>query len=288
MRGTLQNGTFRFVAARLTEAAREAARKHGLHDHAAAVLGEALVATAIMSTPLKTEDEKYSLSVNGQGALRSLHADIDYEGDLRAYLVLADQPDVLERTADELMAPPGFVRVSRSTPGDVKYQAVTEMRLGSIGLDLAFHASMSDQIETELQVYIAGSGDQRVVGGLLIQAMPGASIEDFVPIREALHNRKVPRPTAELIERPERLVQQLLGPFAPQLLEISQVQLRCTCSRERVQEIFDQLDPAQLADLTVPDGSAFADCQWCGTSYHFSADEMNALLLRIDDDALSH
>jgi molecular chaperone Hsp33 len=286
VRGTLKGGAHRFVAVRATESARAAALQHGLADSAAAVLAEAFVATALLGTPLKRADEKYSLALRGDGALRSLHTDINHMGDIRGYLRIEGGGAAL--TADDLMSPPGSVWVTRSLPGQVVYQAVTEMRLGSIASDLALHTSTSDQIETEIRIYNEGRGADAVVGGLLVQVLPGADIEDMVGIREALLHGEHASPDRDLIERPERLAQMLLAPFSPQILEVSQLQLRCTCTRERVETIFRQLEVAHLKELILPDGSAFADCHWCGTSYRFSSDEMNGFLLRVDDKASSH
>jgi molecular chaperone Hsp33 len=289
VRGTLCGGTLRFVTARVTQVARKLASQHGLAPGPARVLGEAIAATAMLAAPIKAEDEKYSLALHGEGALASVHVDINFGGDVRGYLRLRDDAAAAQ-SPDALMSSPGQVRITRARPGKVLYQAITAMRLGSIATDLAFHASMSDQIESELCIFDGGGhdADTMMIAGLLVQALPGAGVEDFVPLRERLHGRTAIRPTAEDLDRPARLADVLLGPFNPQILEVAPVQMRCNCSRERVEAIFEQLEPAQLHDLLMPDGSAFADCQWCGTKYVFSPEEMNQYLLRVDPNARSH
>jgi molecular chaperone Hsp33 len=274
VRGVLAQGDFRFAAVRLTESVRECARLHALSGAAAQVLGEALLSTALVASPIKT-DEKYSLSIQSQARLRSLQTDVSHKGDLRGYIRLADARDGAQSAA-HLMAPPGVMMMTRSLPGRVTYQAITELRLGAIGADLALHLSTSDQIETEIRIYQSGEPLPESAGGLLVQAMPGADLDLFIGIRAALGAESALPPTA-LVENPADLVTTLLRDFSPRVLEISPIQLQCSCSRDRVETIFRQLPAPALLELTLPDGSAYALCHWCNARYLFSAEEMTAL-----------
>ena len=56
VRGSLAGGTLRFVTARVTQVARELSTRHLLAPGPARVLGEAVAATALLSTPLKAGD----------------------------------------------------------------------------------------------------------------------------------------------------------------------------------------------------------------------------------------
>jgi molecular chaperone Hsp33 len=274
VRGLLGGGAFRLTAARLTHSVREAARMHQLPPAPARVLGEALISTAIVALPMKTH-EKYSLSVHGDAKMRSLQTDFSHEGALRGYIRLREGHDPGLVDEHDLMAPPGVLVITRSLPGRVTYQAITELRLGAISADLALHLSTSDQIETEIRVYLAGTGTVEAAGGLLVQAMPGADLDAFVEIRRALGALES-CPPADLVERPEDLVSSILGAFEPRILEETPVRLQCSCSRERVENIFRQLPSPALLELTAADGSAFAECHWCNGYYYFSAEEMAA------------
>ncbi len=273
VKGVLDDGAFRFVAGRLSESVGRACLMHGLKGPSAQVLSEALVSTAILASPIKTE-EKYALSVYGKGLMRSLNTDIDHRGNLRGYIRTAPEAEWPEGvTPSDFLAPPGVMQITRSLPDQVVYQGITEFRLGAIGADIALHVSTSDQVETEVRIILdAGPGR---AAGIVIQALPGTDLDLFVPVRERLDEFERSGWPVELIDDPVKLVETVLGPFKPYVLESVPVQYKCNCSRERVENIFRQMSADDLVTLLEPDGSAVASCHWCNAEYLFTPQEMD-------------
>jgi len=275
VKGVLDDGAFRFVAGRLSDSVGRACLVHGLKGPSAQVLSEALVSTAILASPIKTE-EKYALSVYGKGLMRSLNTDIDHRGNLRGYIRTAPEAEWPEGvTASDFLAPPGVMQITRSLPDRVVYQGITEFRLGAIGADIALHVSTSDQVETEVRVVLGGGPDRIRAAGLVIQALPGTNLDLFVPIRARLDEFERNGWPVDLLDNPEKLVETVLGPYKPHVLECVPVQYKCNCSRERVENIFRQMNPDDLVTLLEADGSAVASCHWCNAEYLFTPEEMN-------------
>ncbi len=274
VKGVLDDGAFRFVAGRLTDSVRRACTVHGLSGPRARLLSDALVSTAILASPIKRQ-EKYSLSVHGKGLMKSLNADIDFHGNMRGYIRTAPEIDwPADVTMADFLAPPGVMQITRSLPDRILYQGITEFRLGDIGADIALHVSTSDQVETEVRTMVMAGREGPIAGGLAIQALPGTSLDLFIPMRAKLDAFEREGWPPALIEAPERFVEEILGDFNPYILEISPVQYRCNCSRERVESIFQQMNAEDIASLLEPDGSAVASCHWCNAEYYFAPEEM--------------
>ena len=108
-----------------------------------------------------------------------------------------------------------------------------------------------------------------------MQALPGTSLDLFVPLREKLDQYEKQGWPADLVDNPEKLVETVLAEFRPTVLDIAPVRFQCNCSRERVSNIFRQLAHDDLVSLLEPDGSAVAHCHWCNGEYAFSPEEMS-------------
>ena len=81
-----------------------------------------------------------------------------------------------------------------------------------------------------------------------------------------------------------QVLERLLEGMAPELLERTPVSYKCYCDRDRVSQAVISLGKAELRDMIDKEGSADLTCQFCDKVYHFSREELEALLAEATDD----
>ena len=80
------------------------------------------------------------------------------------------------------------------------------------------------------------------------------------------------------------MLERLLAGMEPELLERTPVAYKCYCSRDRVSQAIISLGKADLRDMIDKEGHADLTCQFCDKVYHFSREELEALLAEATDD----
>lgn len=270
VRGLLRAIDARFVVGRFTESTREAVLRHGLSGPRARLLGEALAGCALMGSILKP-GEKLSLQVRADGALRSLIADFDDEANVRG-AISADEG----ASYGQLAGSPGTLVVSRSTRRGVSQQGVSPLALGDLPADMALYCSVSEQIESYLDV-VFGEDDFPEVGGLLLQALPDADLEVFDRLRRQFEEGQI-KPDVELARSPAGYLMHMLREYDPQMLLEKPLQYHCSCTEGRVKAVLRSLGNEELQDMVQKDHGAEVTCQWCGQRYNISEEELIALM----------
>jgi len=261
---------------------------HNLPPMATAALGRALLGASMMGDMLKEQNGSLTLQIKGGGPLGTVLAVSDCEGNVRGY-VQNPNVDIKEKA-------PGKLDVAYAVGGElpesgtltvIKDIGLKEPYVGSIGLfsgeiadDLAMYFVESEQIPTACALGVLVGTDQSVAsaGGYLIQLLPGAS-EDIIDKIEA-GVRRVGSVSAALEGGldGEGLLRAVLSDFELEILEKHPVEYRCYCSRERVTRALISMGREELASLIEDQGSAELTCQFCDEVYHYTQEELEALL----------
>jgi molecular chaperone Hsp33 len=76
----------------------------------------------------------------------------------------------------------------------------------------------------------------------------------------------------------EELVSVVMAGLEPKTLEVSPVEYRCYCSRERVLGAIASIGREELEKLSESDEQMEVSCQFCDQIYRFSQDEIKSLL----------
>ena len=117
----------------------------------------------------------------------------------------------------------------------------------------------------------------RRAGGFMLQLMPDASDETAAALEDIV--LALPPITAMLDENetPEEILEDILGHFGYEELEKKPVRFRCDCSREKIALALAGLSKYDLLDLMVAQKEVEVRCDYCGTTYSFSRDELKEL-----------
>lgn len=240
-----------------------------------ALLGEALVASALLSAHTKVEG-RLSLQASSNGALRTLFAECTAAGTLRGIARLTDAsepPGDLAALGDGAL-----LAVTIENPGlgggePVRYQGLVPLESPTLSGALEDYFDRSEQLPTRL--ILAADGDH--AAGLLLQVLPGAASDDDGWNRISMlagtlgHDELLGQPADILLTR-------LFHQETVQDLGAKSLEFGCSCSRGRVEDMLRALGRDE-AEAAAESGQAEIICEFCGTHYRLSKDEIEHLFM---------
>ena len=160
------------------------------------------------------------------------------------------------------------------------YVGTIELLSGEIADDIAAYFLESEQIPTACALGVLLDTDQSVLcaGGYLIQLLPGADESVIRTIEQGV--ARVGAVTEALRDgmTAKGLLMQVLSDFDMEVLEESPVEYRCYCSRDRVTRALISMGRKDLEELIADQGKAELTCQFCDKVYHYSKEDLEAIL----------
>ncbi len=251
---------------------------------ATAALGRALMAASLMGDALKGDNSSLTLQIKGGGPLGTVLAVSDSSGNVRGYV---QNPHV------ELMEiEPGKLDVGRAvgetgTLTVIKDLGMKEPYVGSIGMftgeiadDIAMYFVESEQIPTACALGVLLDTDQSVTsaGGYIIQLLPGADLEMIEKIEAGVRRVGAVSKALQGGLDAEGLLRAVLSDFELEILDRHNVEYRCYCTRQRVERALISMGREELSAMLAEQGEADLTCQFCDNIYHFSKEQLEALL----------
>ena len=261
-------------------------RRHGYPDAVATLLGEAAALAALLAGALKY-DGIFTLQIKGDGPIRLLVTDVTSDGALRGYATF-DAEALRQAEASPLRGPvprlfgAGYLAFTVDQGEHTeRYQGIVELT-GATLVDCAQHYfRQSEQLGAGLTVAateLPGIGWR--AGGIMLQRLPseGDSEAEEDGWRRALLLLGSAS-AAELVDpalEADGLLFRLFHEDGVRVYPPHPVAAKCRCSRERVASVLASLPPDDRAAVVV-DGAASVTCEFCSTTYVFTAAEIAAL-----------
>ena len=274
------------LACRTTELVNLACRLHGTTPTASAALGRALTGGLLMGA-LEKPGLRVGLKFEGNGPLKKILVEADSEGTVRGFVGV---PDVDVEVKDgklhvaAVLGTEGHLAVFKDVGLDAPYQGIVKLRTGEIAEDIAYYFAESEQIPSAvgLGVYVETDGRVSAAGGFLIQSLP--------PSEEATLDRLIEnigrvRSVTDVLrdgKTPEDLLGLIFEGIPYRTLEKKGLVFRCTCSRDRIEEVLIALGRTELRRLAEEKGEAEVTCEFCRTAYRFSRGELERLIRDIE------
>ena len=82
-------------------------------------------------------------------------------------------------------------------------------------------------------------------------------------------------------EQPETILNRLLGEENVQILDKMPVSFQCNCSKDRFGAMLMTLGVSDLEEIIEEDHGAETVCHFCNEHYHFSEDDLKAIVSEI-------
>ncbi|MBE3589829.1 MAG: Hsp33 family molecular chaperone HslO [Firmicutes bacterium] len=287
VRGTSQDASVRVLAAVTTPCVEEARRRHDLWPTAAAAVGRALTAAALMAEDLKVPGAVV-IRFRGDGPLGGLVAEgrrPERAGDPIEVRGYAHEPHVdLDLNARGKLdvgraVGRGTLYVVRDEFTGEPYTGTAAIVTGEIGEDLAHYFLQSEQRRTAvaLGVLVDPDGSVRAAGGAIVEVLPGAGEETVARLEDNIARLGG---VSRFVDRggdADAIAAAVLGDLGFRRLAERPVVFRCRCSRERLAAALVALGEAELDSMAREDGGAELRCRFCGAVYRFDVAELEAL-----------
>ncbi len=265
-----------------TEIVEEARKIHKLNPTPTAALGRMLTMGCLMGSSLKSEEEKITLQIIGDGPLGSILITANSEGNVKGY-VSNPRAEAPEKPNGKLnvsaIIGKGDLRIIKDMGIGKPYVGSVPLQTSEIAEDFAYYFAKSEQIPTvvALGVLVDKDGTVLKAGGYFLQALPDTPDQ----ILELIENRIAEsKSITEMLEEGMSLTDiatYISDDLNTYEVEEREVSWKCDCSRERMERAIFSMGKEDIASLTE-DEVTEVTCHFCNTKYHFSKEDINKLV----------
>lgn len=272
----LQGEQVRGRIVRLGSVADTVLGRYDYPPHVARLLGEMLLAAAMLSANLKDRGI-FTLQIRGNGLVPLVVVDVVYGGQIRGY---ADVPEASREallnmatySPRALVGEGAYLAITLdSGVGAERYQGIVALEGDSIAEALTAYFTNSEQINVAVELAAAHMDGWRA-GGIMIERMPDASDkaktdDSWDYARAVMRTVTAAELLDPLLDAPELLYrlfhEEGVWVYDPQFLSVG-----CRCSRERITDVLKTIPGSDLQDMVV-DGVIDVHCQFCNKSEVF-------------------
>ena len=266
-----------------TDIVNEIEKIHQTSAVVTAALGRLSIAASMMGFGLKGKDDSISLKIDGGGPAGMLIAVSDGMGNVKSYV----QNPVVEIPLNSVgkldvagaVGKDGTLTISKDLGLKEPYCGMVPIVSGEIGEDIANYFVSSEQVPTVCGLGVLVNPDLSVkcAGGFLIQLLPFADENCISTIENNVSKIKSVTDLFSSGKKPEEIALELLEGLEPNLLDESNPEYKCDCSRERTERILAGLGSEELKKLADEQPVTEVCCHFCGKKYTFSSAELLAL-----------
>lgn len=283
VRAIAQRGGAVCYAIDSTDLVHEAEQIHQTSAVVTAALGRLMTAASMMGAMLKGEEDSITLRITADGAIGSVLAVSDAQGNTKGYVTnpVVELPLKPNGKLDVsgALGEQGMLYVIRDSGAGQPYVGLVPLVSGEIAEDITHYFATSEQTATVCALGVLVNPDLTVqaAGGYLLQLLPGAAEEDIAAIEASV--QAMPPVTTLLAQgvTAQDIALRALEGLEPELLDSRTVEFRCNCDRARVERALISLGAGELEAMAREDGKAEVSCHFCHKQYQFTKSEILAL-----------
>lgn len=286
IRAIAKDAAIQITAVTSIETVERARQIHQTLPTATAALGRVLTICSIMGSQLKVDDGSITIQFKGNGPLGSVVCVSDSEGNVRGYLQnpacdLPLRPDGKLNVGAGIGQ--GYLMVIKDIGLKDPVTGTTVLVNGEIAEDITRYFVESEQIPSACALGVLVGTEQQVkqAGGYLVQLMPGYTESDIDKLEENIKNAGAMTAMLEAGMTLEQIVYKVLDGFDVEILEKSEFEYRCNCSRDKVIRALISMGRKELTELMNEQKNTEITCQFCDKVYSFTSDEIGELLNKI-------
>ncbi len=288
IRATAAEGFIKMAVVDGRDLVQRAREIHRTAPTSTAALGRTLCAASLLGNMLKEDDAGLTIRVQGDGPAGQIIAVSDHEGNVRG---LMENPgaDLPLRSDGKLdvggaVGHTGMLTISRDLGLREPYIGSVALVSGEIAEDVTAYLLESEQVPSAcaLGVLVDTDTSVKAAGGFIVQLMPGAEEKLIGTLEENIF--LMDQVTTILDEDgAEELFAQVLKGMPYHITEQTPVAYQCACSRERFAHALTTIDRADLVDMAEAGENAEIVCDFCGTKYVFTQEDLRALAFPPED-----
>lgn len=279
-----EKGTIRVFVASTTNIVEEARKYHNTMPTGTAALGRTLTATSIMGIMMKGDRDNVSIQFRGDGPIKSVTAVSNSKGEVKGYVgnPMVDLPLKSNGKIDVggAVGKDGRIIVIKDFGLKDPYVGQSKLVSGEIAEDLTHYFAYSEQQHSAVNLGVLVDRDLSVKasGGYIVQLLPETSEKDIDILEESIKNAESITSLVDKGLTPEEILQEVFGKFNMDILEKREIEFKCDCSKERLEEVLKSLGEKEINNMIEEDGKAEVICHFCNKKYNFSKKDLKNLI----------
>lgn len=248
-----------------------------------AALGRLTTAASMMGYALKNKDDSVTIRLDGKGPSGVLIAVSDYKGNVKSYISnpVVELPLNKHGKLDVAGAVgrDGTLSVIKDLGLKEPYSGTIPLVSGEIAEDIASYFATSEQVPTVcgLGVLVNPDLSVNVAGGYIVQLLPFATEKVISTIERNVNSLSSVTQMMSAGITMEELALKLLDGLEPNILDESEVQYKCDCSRDRVSKALISLGANELEQMASEQDKTEVQCHFCNKKYTFTPTEIRKL-----------
>lgn len=280
-RAIVFGGFVRVACVNSTQLVQEAKNIHNLSQTATASLGRALTAGIMLSSELKGENEKLSITINGGGPLGKITVAGMYGGHMRGtvdnkHIELPIREDG-KLNVGKAVGRDGYITVIKDLGLKEPYIGKCELVSGEIAEDITMYLLRSEQRPSSVALGVLVKGDTVLsAGGIICEILPNCPDEIITVVEDIVTNfTNISQLLAE--KSPREIIDYYFGHFEIEYFDDLYPTYKCNCSRERSDKILISVGKKDLMEIVNEDGKITLECEFCDKKYNYSKEDVELL-----------
>lgn len=278
------DGKVAVTCAITTNLVEEARKIHDLSPVTTAALGRIMTITSIMGSELKSENDKITIQIKGNGPVGQIVAVTNSKAEVKAY-VQNPYVDIPLKENGKLdvgaaVGNNGFLNVIKDIGLKQPYIGMVPLTSGEIAEDFTKYFLDSEQTPSVVALGVLVNQNGVVTsGGYKIGLMPDAGEEEIKRIEQAINNIK---PISELLNEGmqiEEIAKKITGDENIQIFKDEIMPIyKCDCSKEKMEKALISIGKEELEKIINEDEKAEIVCHFCNKKYLFNKEELIELI----------
>jgi len=279
IKGLIYNDSISLSVLETTDMVNEGIKLHKLTPLTAAALGRTLTVCTFMSSELKNDTDKLSVTVKGDGVGGKITVCGNGHLQMRGSIdnPFADLPLRADGKLDVggCVGKNGRITVVKSMGLKEPYSGSSALVTGELAEDFTAYYAISQQIPTAiaLGVKIGKDGSCIGAGGVILQALPFADDSALEKAERVMNNFKNVSTLIETLGA-EGIVKEYFGDVK---CNEYHPEYKCLCSREYIEKLLISLGKAETEDIIAKEGQISVKCEFCEKEYVFNKDDVEKL-----------
>ena len=273
-----EEGTIRILSAVTTDSAKEASKSIGTSPEATRALANMLTGGALLQLALAPAD-RMQFHLQHRGSVGEIVSDVRPGVFVRAS-VQEPNPDVAPFIGGMMTINVSRYRVN----GGELFESLVEVPDADISSGFQLYSLQSEQVLSFVAMdCLMSNWDVDVSGGILVQALPGLKHEELEAVTQCLEKHNFSE-ILRLTNDPVKATETIFADLKLHELGVDPLAYKCTCSKDRVLGALVTLGIDELEEIKA-EGGHDINCDFCGTIYSISADEVGELIEKMQEEA---
>lgn len=294
---------------RLGEAVDTILSRHRYPDAVSQLLAEQIVLACMLSGTLG-EGGRLTMQARGssEGAVRFTVVDVKANGDIRGYAELAEDAEwklaslskkqqVL--SMKDLLGGQGYLAITMMpNVHSQQYQGIVALDGPNLAAALTEYFTQSEQINVSIKVAVGKVQDEEkskwYASGMMVQRMPreggkkprgkrlSAEEEEGWRRAEIFMNTVTHEELLNPMLAPQTLLQRLFSEDGVWVYEPKQLQVNCSCSRDRIEDVLTNFPVEDIEDMKDEQGVISVNCQFCNKTEVFREEDIRRIRKRAE------